>query len=261
MSQNPELILNFLTYNSLHNLEKIFDEIFKADLKIKKIFITDNNSEIEDSKKIELVNNLKSKFFSNIILITNDRNYGIGGSQKITFDIIKNEKFDYFINLQTSNKYDPKIVISDIKKNLTSKKDYYLFSRFLKKDNTKNYSLLRKIANKIFIFLTKILTKTNFSDPGNAQYVIKKDLFNKIDQDEVKKITNSSHFPHLLNIKLYNMKIDFIEIPINWSDGNLKSHLNSVTYPIILLFSLIKYFFTKSFFLEKKNDFKYKKII
>ena len=57
------------------------------------------------------------------------------------------------------------------------------------------------------------------------------------------------------------MKIDYIEIPINWSDGNLKSHLNSFTYPIILLFSLIKYFFTKSFFLEKKNDFKYKKII
>jgi len=261
MSQNEELIFNFLTYNSLHNLENIFEEIFKTNLKVNKIFVTDNNSKIELSKKIELINNLKSKFFKNIILIANDKNYGIGGSQKITFNIIKNEKFDYFVNLQTSSRYNPKIVINDIEKNLSSKKDYYLFSRFLKKDNTRNYSLPRKVANKFFVLLTKMLTKTYFSDPGNAQYAIKKDLFNKMDLEEVKKITNGSHFPHFLNIKLYNMKIDYMEIPINWGDGNLKSHLNSFTYPIILLFSLVKYFFTKSFFLEKKNDYKYQKII
>ena len=207
MPQDPELIFNFSTYNSLHNLEKIFDEIFKSGLKIKKIFIVDNDSEISESKKIELVNNLKSKFFNNIVLIINEKNYGIGGSQKITFDLIKNENFDYFINLQTSNRYDPKIVSNDIKKNLESKKDYYLFSRFLKKEDTKNYSLSRKFANKLFIFLTKVLTKTNFSDPGNAQYLIKKDLFNKIDLDEIKKITNGSHFPHFLNIKLYNKQL------------------------------------------------------
>ena len=100
MFKNSELIINFPTYNSMHNLEKIFDALFKSDLKIKKIFITDNNSDIPDSKKIELVNNLKSKFFNNIILIINNENYGIGGSQKITFDYLKNENFDYFINHQ-----------------------------------------------------------------------------------------------------------------------------------------------------------------
>ena len=52
MSNKQELIFNFLTYNSLHNLEKIFDEIFKSNLKINKIFITDNNSQIEESKKL-----------------------------------------------------------------------------------------------------------------------------------------------------------------------------------------------------------------
>ena len=57
------------------------------------------------------------------------------------------------------------------------------------------------------------------------------------------------------------MEVDFIEIPINWGEGNLRSHLNSITYPIILLSSLIKYFFTKKFFLEKENNFRYKKII
>tara|TARA_B100000795_G_scaffold259880_1_gene235229 strand:- start:1396 stop:2181 length:786 start_codon:yes stop_codon:yes gene_type:complete len=261
MLKNPELIVNLPTYNSIHNLEKIFDALFKSELKIKKVFITDNNSNIPDLKKIELVNNLKSKFFDNIILIINKENYGIGGSQKITFDYLKNENFDYFINLQTSNRYDPKIAINDIIKNIISQKDYYLFSRFLIKENTKNYNLVRKFANKFFIFLTKILTKANLSDPGNAQYIIKKSFFDKIDLNEVKKITNSSHFPHFLNVKLYNMKIDFKEIPINWGEGNIKSHLNSITYPIILLFSLIKYFFTKSFFLEKYNNFKHRKIV
>tara|TARA_B100000767_G_C19765041_1_gene537127 strand:- start:1109 stop:1894 length:786 start_codon:yes stop_codon:yes gene_type:complete len=261
MIKNLELILNLPTFNSMSNLEEILDALVKSGLKIKKIYITDNNSQISNLEKTKLVNVLKSKYFKNITLIINKKNYGIGGSQKITFESIKNENFDYFINLQTSNKYDPNIIINDIKRSIISEKDYYLFSRFLIKENTKNYNQLRKYANKLFIFLTKLLTKANLSDPGNAQYVMKKSLFDKIDLNEVLRITNGSHFPHFLNIILFNMKINIVELPINWGEGNLRSHLNSITYPIILLFSLVKYFFTKSFFTEKNNNFDYEKLL
>ena len=34
MFKNPKLIINFPTYNSMHNLEKIFDELFKSNSKV-----------------------------------------------------------------------------------------------------------------------------------------------------------------------------------------------------------------------------------
>jgi hypothetical protein len=260
MNINPRLILNFQTYNSTENLENLFNIFSKSNLNISKIYVTDNNSSFSHNEKILLLKKLKSKYFDNTIFILNKKNYGIGGSQKIIYKNLKDEKFDYFVNLQTTNRYDPKKVLIDIEKNIVSNKQFYLFSRFMKKESTDHYSPLRKFANHFFIFLTKFLTNTNFTDPGNAQYILKKELFDQIEFDEIKDITNSSHYPHFFNIKIYNKKIDYLEIPIDWGEGNIKSHLNPAKYPIVLFFSLLKYFFTKSFFLEKNNYFEYDKI-
>ena len=257
MNTNPRLILNFQTFNSTENLSNLFDIFCKSKLNISKIYVTDNNSSLSDNDKILLFQKLKNRYFDNIVFILNKKNYGIGGSQKIIFKTLKDQEFDYFINLQTTNRYNPKNVLADIEKNIGSNKQYYLFSRFMKKESTDHYSPLRKFANQFFIFLTKFLTNTNFTDPGNAQYVLKKELFDKIKFDEIENITNGSHYPHFFNIKIYNKKIDYLEIPIDWGEGNIKSHLNPAKYPIVLFFSLLKYFFTKQFFLEKNNHFQY----
>ncbi len=257
MIKNPKLILNFQTFNSTTNLIKLFDIFCNSKLNIYKIYVTDNNSNLSYEDKVFLYQKLKKEYFENTIFILNKKNYGIGGSQKIIYQVLKGQEFDYFINLQTTNRYDPSKVLEDIEKNIGSNRQYYLFSRFMKKDSTKHYSPLRKIANQFFIVLTKILANTYFSDPGNAQYILKKELFDQISFEEIKDITNDSHFPHFFNIKIYNKKIDFFEIPIDWGEGNIKSHLNPTKYPIVLFFSLLKFFFTKRFFVENHNHFEY----
>ena len=55
MINNPKLILNFQTYNSLQNLENLLEFFCKSDLNIKKIFVTDNNSNINYDDKILLL--------------------------------------------------------------------------------------------------------------------------------------------------------------------------------------------------------------
>lgn len=260
MNKYPKLILNFQTCNSLENLDDLLKIFCASDLNIKKIYITDNNSNLSENKKILLLKQLKRKYFKKIIFILNKKNYGIGGSQKIIHNIIKNENYEYFVNLQTSGRYHPNLIVKDIIKNLKYKKDYYLFSRFLIKENTKDYSSLRKFANQIFISLTKILTNTYFSDPGQSMYLIHKRKFSELNLNNLKMITNGSHFPHFFNIKIYDKNLSYSEIPIVWREGNVKSHLNSFSYPVILFFSLIKFFFTKNFFLSKNTNFQYKTI-
>ncbi len=84
-------------------------------------------------------------------------------------------------------------------------------------------------------------------------------IFKNLKKLRINNITNGSHFAHFLNIKLYNSGIDYIEIPIIWKEGNVKSHLKPLNYVIIFCFSILKYFFTHEFFIEKKNNFKIKK--
>ena len=72
---------------------------------------------------------------------------------------------------------------------------------------------------------------------------------------KIKNITNDSHFPHFFNIKIFSHNLKYQEIPILWKDGNIKSHLKPLSYVFIFLISVLKFFFTNEFVIEKKNKF------
>lgn len=258
MIKDQRLIINLSVYNSYKNLRKIISEIYALKLNIIKIIIIDNNSSNSTKEKLTIIKKLKSLYKINIKLVVNKKNYGFGGSQKILFSLLKKEKFDYLVNLGTSNRYNIKSVMSDVKKNIYTKKDYYLFSRFINKKSTLKYSRIRRNFNIIFIIITKILTGTFFSDPGQSSYILKRDILKKFKNLRINNITNGSHFPHFFNIKVFQLNLDYKEIPIMWKEGNVQSHLKPLSYVLIFLFSILKYFFTKEFFIEKNNKFKFK---
>lgn len=256
-----KFIINLFVYNSYKNLKTIFKHLYLTKININKIIIIDNNSSNSISNKIKIINSINNKYNFNISLIVNKKNYGLGGSHKILFRLLKKEKFDFFLNLGTTNRYYVSEVLKDVIKNTKGKYDYYLFSRFIKKRNTENYNFLRKVMNIFFIKLTKFLTKTNLTDPGSSTMVVSQRSFKKIRQSTFIDITNGSHFTHFLNIKFYNLKLKCLEIPIIWKEGNVKSHLNALSYVFILFFSLIKFTITGNFFRERDNNFSFKTFI
>ena len=258
MIKDQKIIINLSVYNSYKNLKKIIYRIQAIKLNIVKIIIIDNNSANSIQEKLDIIKKLKALYKINIKLVVNKKNYGFGGSQKILFSLLKKEKFDYLVNLGTSGRYNIKSVMKDVKKNIYLEKDYYLFSRFINKKSTIKYNKMRKNFNIILIILTKIFTKTFFSDPGQSSYVLKKSILKKFKNLKISNITNGSHFPHFFNIKIFGLKLNYKEIPIIWKEGNVKSHLKPLSYVLIFLFSILKYLFTKEFFIEKKNNFVFK---
>lgn len=256
---NKKIIISIQLFNSFKNLDKILKNIAKSKLNITKIILIDNNSATPLLNKIDLVKKIKKKYKIKIKikLIVNKINYGYGGSQKILFRLLKKENFDYILNLGSSNRYNINEVLKDLAVNLNTPKEYYLFSRFINKESTKNYNKIRRDFNILFILTTKIFTKTFFSDPGQSTYIMHSKILKKFDKIKVKNITNGSHFAHFLNIKLYKLKLNFKEIPIFWREGNVRSHLKPLNYVIFFCFSLLKYFFTNEFIVEQNNNFKF----
>ena len=216
------------------------------------------NESDEDIQKMfdDLVKLYNKKF----TFILNANNYGVGGSLKILFNYLLDKNFTYLINLQSSDHYEINQVLNNFLKTKPSETnlDYYLHSRFLKPEDTKKYSFLRKIANLVFIKLTKILTKCNFSDPGMSVFMIKKNLCNIMTKEEFKSMSSSSHYPHLMNIILHKHVKTYKELDIRWRNGNTKSHLNCFSYPILLLVNLISYKINGYFIkYSNKNNFKF----
>lgn len=252
-----KFIINLFVYNSYRNLKTIFKYLYLSKINISKVIIIDNNSSNSVANKKKIIKSINYKYNFNISLIVNKKNYGLGGSHKILFSLLKKEKFDYFLNLGTTNRYYISKVLKDVVKNYKKKYDYYLFSRFLNKTNTKNYNFLRKVMNIFFIKLTRLLTKINLTDPGSSTMVVSQRSFKKIKQSIFIDITNGSHFTHFLNIKFCKLKLKCLEIPIVWKEGNVKSHLNAVSYVFILFFSLIKFALTGNFFHERNNNFSF----
>lgn len=256
MKLNKKFILALAVYNSYNNVENILLNIKNSPFNnlIQELVIVDNNSGLSKKNKIKIIKNLSNKFKKEIKLIINDKNYGLGGSQKILFTYLKKKNFDFFINAHTSGRYK---ILSQLKfLNKTNEHEYIVASRFSNKENTKNYNLLRKIANIFFQKFTSLVSKNKLSDPGCAIYIMKKTLLKKIFSD-AKNLTDYSHFNHLLNILVQTKTNSYFEFPIKWKDGNIKSHLNPSKYIIVLCVSLIKFYFTKSFFKHKSVKFKY----
>jgi len=257
--KNYNFILSLPVYNSYKNLNIIFKNFCKKKLNIKKIIVIDNHSDKSLSQKKQIILKLKLLYKIDIKLIINKKNYGIGGSQKILFENLVDEKYDFLINATTSGRYNVKKLFNSIIK-LEKRYDYVLFSRFIKKSNLNNYSKLRIVGNFFFIFLTKLITNCRFSDPGSATYLMSRNFFKKIYNKNIISLTNSSQFPHLFNIIICSQVIDFNEKPIDWTSGNIKSHLKWFSYCFVLLLSLINFLFFKKFFDEKKITYKYQVI-
>lgn len=255
-----KLIIGISVYNSFSNLENIFLEVKKS---LKKehieIVVIDNNSTINFIKKKKLIKDLNNKYKIQTTLIINNENYGMGGSQKILFNFLKKKNFSYYVNLHSSGRYSTFEVLKTALYNLRKKYDYIIFSRFLSKSNIKNYSKIRSIGNLFFIKLTLFLSRCSFSDPGNAIYCISFELFHKL---KFNNLTNGSQFNHLLNIIIFTKTVLFKEVPIEWGEGKVKSHLQVIPYVIILFFQLISYYIFKefNFFLKNKKIIFKKKI-
>lgn len=243
-------------YNSHKNLEKIISNLYKIKNYKKKIYIIDNNSNnISKKEKIYLLKKIQNKHKNiNLKLVINKQDYGIGGSMKIFFNLIKKKNYNYILSLITSGRFNSKNLVSSLNKNIAKENDFIIFSRFYKRGTAKNYNTLRYIFNIFFINLTKILTGSKLSDPGSIVMLIKKKLIYKIAYE---KITNGSHFGHFFNVLMSMLNVKILELPIIWKEGNVKSHLNSLSYVTILFASLVKFFLTKSFFINKENKFKY----
>ena len=198
-----------------------------------KVYIVDDNSSVR-SKLI--INFIKNKF-SNIFVITNNKNLGQGGSIKKVYKILKKTE-DLICTMDDDGQHNTK----DVKKILSkANKIYYsncilLGSRGLELSKTPFNSYF---GNKVSKFIFFLITKKKIIDTQTGLRFYSKLMSNKF----LKIKSNGFDFHNIMNYFLIKNKIKYIETEIQtiYFDKNKKTRFKGLKDSIKILKQIFNY--------------------
>jgi glycosyltransferase involved in cell wall biosynthesis len=224
--------------------EKLFDE--NVEILIINDFSTD--------KTLETILDLKKNFNKCVIkILSNKKNLGYGGNQKIGYQYAIKKKFDHVVLLHGDGQYAPEKIL-DVLEPLKNGYDAVQGSRMIfKKNALKGRMPFYKFFGNIFLtFFQNRLTGLNLSEfhSGYRAYSVK----------ALKKIPfelNSSYYEFdteiLIQMHMKGLKIK--EIPIPTFYGDEISYLNSIEYGFRILRTTLLSFANKfGIFYNRKYD-------
>ena len=153
-------------------------------------------------------------------IISNKKNKGHGGSLKVGF---KNSKTKYISFLDADLSYPPKyipVMLEELKK---SNLDIIWGNRFGTKLN--EMPLLRKIGNKVLVFLLFLSTGICIPDCTSGERVIKKETINKLD---IYDSTSALDFVCVISKRTIVRGLKYKTYPIDYYSRGGSSKLNVV---------------------------------
>tara|TARA_B110000483_G_C18064207_1_gene491524 strand:+ start:90 stop:788 length:699 start_codon:yes stop_codon:yes gene_type:complete len=192
-----------------------------------KIYIVDDNSSIR-SKLI--INFIKNKF-SNIDVLTNNKNLGQGGSIKKAFKVLK-KKDDLICTMDDDGQHETK----DVKKIINKANKIYFNNHIIFGSRELGFSKTpfnSYIGNKVSKFIFFLITKKKIIDTQTGLRFYSKLISNKF----IKIRSNGFDFHNMMNYFLIKNKIKYMEVNIQtiYFDKNKKTRFKGLKDSIRIL--------------------------
>ncbi len=226
------------------NEEKsIFNVITKVFNHCDKIIVV-NDSSTDGSKEIlESINN------DNLIIVTNEKNLGIGGATKVGIKKALEIGAEIIIKFDGDGQHSSNDIPEFISLIENENYDFVKGNRF--KSSISQMPAVKIIGNLISTNLQKIVSGNfSVSDPNNGFIAFKANIFNRI---QFKNLRNDYFFENslLINLVIFNFKIS--EVPIQTIYGDEKSSIPIFTGSIKLVPVFIKLLYLKNYLNTRHN--------
>lgn len=252
-----KLLIYVVTYNHENFIEKTLNRIDKKLFENydTEILVNDDSSN-DDTLKI--IKDIKNNFKQNakFTILSNPKNLGYGGNQKIGYFYSIKNNFDYVALLHGDGQYPPELLgelLDSIKKN-NSKAIFG--SRMMNKFGALKggMPLYKFIGNKILTYLQNKILASNLSEfhSGYRLYDVKA-------LKEIPFYLNSNDFSFdteiIIQFLISKYKISEISIPTFY--GKEISYVNGLYYAYRIIIESLKAYIQKyGIFYEKKYDLK-----
>ena len=219
---NAEKAIQNVCLDLSQNLEKKLDIIF-----------IDNRS---TDKTVELLKNFKKYDPTlNFRIIQNQRNLGLGGSQKRAFDLGHQGGYSHLIIFHGDGQPSAKDLVQLLSLLSKTTCEAILGSRFIRGSVRNNYSMIRTLGNRVFNLIFSLRCKTRVYDIGSGMNAYSLDIIRHLDD-----LPDDLSFNSFLLVRQIRDKEKIAWMPISWKNSEAGSSLKMFSIGVKCLSALFK---------------------
>jgi glycosyltransferase involved in cell wall biosynthesis len=249
---NFKLAIFIPCYNVKNRIKKFLKNFDEATLeRIGSLICVDNASTDGTLKSLKDLKSTEPRFKDKLLILSNKKNYGLGGSHKIVFNFLAKQEFTHCLILPSNYIGSPKEVAKlflDYHQN-HPEVDVILGTRQFKSNMKLDAWVVDKFHKKISEPIRHLLSDYNFSDIGSRFLFFKTDVLDKI---PYKALSDGREFTLQFNVLLSETpNIKFEEIPLKKWAFSRTNTLKLIRYNSKLLQTMTKFGVNKYIFQKK----------
>jgi len=235
-----ERILLFIpAYNCEKQISRVLNQLDHRVLSyITEVMVVNNRS--TDNTEQVVLDYIKTHPDKPIRLVRNTENYGLGGSQKMSFLYAVEHGFDYVCMLHGDDQGDIHDFLPMFERDIYKKHDCVLGARFMRGSKLIGYSRFRTFGNIVYNFIFAFVTRQRIFDLGSGLNLYKTSML----QDKFfEKFPDNLMFNYVMILASHYYKHDIIFYPVTWREDDQVSNVKMVNQAINVLKMAVGYFF------------------
>ncbi|WP_216824957.1 glycosyltransferase family 2 protein [Roseovarius sp. EL26] len=155
------------------------------------------------------------------VLLSNDDNYGLGGSHKVAINFARKEGFTHLIVLHGDDQGSILDIVDSLKNEQHLCNAFLMGARFMPGSRLEGYSPLRTIANRTFNWIFSLISRKRLYDLGSGLNLFQVSAF---DDDFHIKFADDLTFNYYLILALTARKLSVKFFPLTWREDDQVSN-------------------------------------
>ncbi len=186
-----------------------------------------------------------------IVLVRNDENYGLGGSQKMAFFYAVSHGYDYVCMLHGDDQGNIHDFLPMLKRGIHKKHDCVLGARFMRGSRLSGYSAFRTFGNIVYDFIFAFVTRRRIFDLGSGLNLYSTRM---LESGFFEKFPDNLMFNYVMILAADYYDHDIVFYPVSWREDDQVSNVKMASQAVKVLKMAFEYMMDKKVILGEYRD-------
>ena len=242
---SPERILVFIpAYNCGRQIRRVFEQFHGVERYFAEILVVDNRS---TDNTLEAACSAAANARLPVTIVSNNDNYGLGGSHKVAFSYALDNGFDYCVVLHGDDQGSISDLVPHLDAGVHHDVDCLLGARFAPGSKLEGYSAFRTFGNNVFNLLYSACAGRRLYDLGSGLNLYR---VSKLAGAKYRGFANNLTFNYFMVLASVSWGWNIRFFPITWREDDQISNVKLFRQSVQILGILVRYAFSRSSFLN-----------
>ena len=238
---SERMLLFIPAYNCEKQITRVLDQLDKRVFAYFEEALVVNNRSTDSTEQVVL-EYIKNHPEKPIKLMRNTDNYGLGGSQKMSFHYAIDHGYDYVCMLHGDDQGNIHDFIPMLQQGIYTKYDCILGARFMRGSKLQGYSKFRTFGNVVYNFIFAFVTRQRIFDLGSGLNMYKTKMLKDGFFD---KFPDNLMFNYVMILASHYYKHNIRFYPVSWREDDQVSNVKMMNQAITVLKMAFEYLFNK----------------